>query len=51
MHRLLTLTLFHVIFSEFSDVFHREDDISFSESMNSFFSCIFLELNKIKTYA
>jgi hypothetical protein len=29
MRRLLTLILLHVIFSEFSDAFHRENDIFF----------------------
>jgi hypothetical protein len=51
INNLTLLTFFHVFFSKFSDILHNEDDIFIFESMNSFFNCIFFELNKIKIHA
>ncbi len=45
------LTFFHVLFSEFSDILHNEDDFSFSEFVDSFFNRVFFKLNMIEAYS
>jgi hypothetical protein len=41
---LILLTFFHMLFSEFSDILHCEDDFSFFEFVNSILIVFFLNL-------
>ncbi len=47
---LMTLIFFHMLLSKISDYFHREDDFSFFESIDSFFSCVFVEFYLVESY-
>jgi hypothetical protein len=48
---LMSLTFFHMLLSKISDFFHREDDFSFSESIDSFFNRVFVEFHLIETHS
>jgi hypothetical protein len=48
---LILLTFFHMLFSEFSDILHNEDDFSFSESVDSIFDCVFFKFNMMKAHS
>jgi hypothetical protein len=48
---LMTLTFFHMLLSKISDFFHREDDFSFSKSIDSFFNYVFVEFYLIEAHS
>ncbi len=48
---LMLLIFFHMLLSKFSDIFHREDDFSSSESIDSFFSRVFVDFYVIETHS
>ncbi len=48
---LTLLTFFHMLFDEFSDIFHSEYDFSFSESIDSISNRVFFKLNVIEAHS
>jgi hypothetical protein len=51
INNLTLLTFFHMLFSEFSDIFHSRDDFSFSESVDSFSCRAFFEFHLIEAHS
>jgi hypothetical protein len=51
INNLILLTFFHMLFSEFSDILHSEDDFSSSEFVDSIFCRVFVEFHLIKTHS
>ncbi len=48
---LTLLIFFHMLFSEFSDVLHCEDDFPFLESVNSISSRVFIKFNFVEAHS
>ncbi len=48
---VILLIFFHMLFSEFSDILHNEDDCSFSESVDSISDCVFFKFNVIEAHS
>jgi hypothetical protein len=40
-----------MLFSEFSDILHNEDDCSFSEFVDSISDCVFVKFNVIEAHS
>jgi hypothetical protein len=47
---LMLLIFFHMFFSEFSNIFHNKHYFSVSESIDSFFNCVFIKVDLIEIY-
>ncbi len=51
INNLILSIFFHMLFSEFSDILHNEDDFFFSEFVDSILCRVFVEFHLIKAHS